>query len=163
MGKIQFEARFLVEIEAPVELASPTCLADKTGRDEYIKSNAQALQRSNLSLLSLRGVTEVNYGVKDYAGYISGLTIEAYRDILHLMRERGYVKFDFREHSVFELPRVTSIGNYPTKQKCVKIVRENDTLSFLCDDGNSYSLPELGDADVFYILNAFTEGLSCPG
>ncbi len=163
MGKIQFEVRFLVEIEAPVEFASPICLADKTGRDEYIKSNAQALQRSNLSLLSLRGVTEVNYGVKDYTGYILGLTIEAYRDILHLMKERGYVEFDFREHGVLELPQVTSTDNYPTKQKCVKIVSENEALSFLCDDGNSYSLSGLGDTDVFYILNAFTEGLSCPG
>lgn len=160
MGKLQFEVRFLVEADAPASMLEPKNLGKIIERDNFIRVKAQELQQTNPVSMSVIDTMHLYRGVKDYTQYISRLSAEAYRDILRLMKERGYSEFDFHEHGTQVLPSMTCTDDFSTQSVCTKIVVQDDALSFQGDDGNSYSFPELEDTDIFYILDALLGGLS---
>lgn len=160
MEKLQFEVRFLAEVDAPARIMEPQNYGEISERDDYIKTKAKELQKSNSAFQSVRCVVQLRHGFKDYMTYLSNLTTEAYLDILRLMREHGYSEFDFREQGVTELAQITYTDDYPTQLACGKIIVKDECLFFQGDDGYNYSFSELADTDIFYILNAFTEGLS---
>lgn len=160
MRKIQFEVRILVEVDAPERISNPKTLAEVNKKNVFIDTTALELLHSNPSFQSLIGVKETSRGLKSYTEFISDLTTEAYKNILCSMRQMRCEDFDFKVNGVEVLPRVTSIDGYPTKVECVKIRLDHNCLSFKCNDGKSYSMGELKDGDIFYVFDAFLEGLN---